>query len=81
MLFGTICWLFKLKLSRSKLYFRFRAERHALNNYYRIVYAVMSFHSLFKPAEVIFSSKSRKESSEKMFPLKVLLSGNDSGSS
>ena len=29
------------------------------------------FHSLFQPAEFIFSSKSHKESSEKMFPFKV----------
>ena len=31
---------FKVTLSRSKLYFRFRAELLALNNYYRVVYAV-----------------------------------------
>ena len=71
----TICWLVRLKLSRSQLYFRFRAERHTVNNYRPVMLSALffSFAFFFNPAEVIFSSKSSKESAEKMFPFKVYL--------
>ena len=68
----------RLKLFRSKLYFSFRAEKHAKNNYELIMQSAMFFFFFFffvvlfpGPPRSYFSSKSSKESSEKMFPFKV----------
>ena len=41
-LYGTSWWLLRLNLSRSKLYFRFRAESHAVK-YYRFCCLVLFF--------------------------------------
>ena len=62
----------RVKLSRSKLHFRFRFEQriiHALF-YIRCLFCFF-FRSLFYLAEVIFKSKSPKESLELMFSFKV----------
>ena len=69
----------RLKLFRSKLYLSFRAEQHVKNNYELILQSALCFFCLFvffyvlfsAPPRPFFSSKSSKETSEKMFPFKV----------
>ena len=64
----------RLKLSRSKLYFSFRADQLAKNNYELelMMQSALFFLSFsFLACRGNFSSKSRKERSEKMFLFKL----------
>ena len=67
-------WLLRLKLSRSKLYLSFHAVPFVKNNYELelIMKSALFFFILVSSLpRSFFSSKSRKESLEKMFPFKV----------
>ena len=69
---GPFAGLLGLKLSRSKVHFSFRAERHAVNNYRLVMLSALSFVSFsFLARRSIFSSESRKKSSKKMISFKV----------
>ena len=59
-------------------------QKQALFSFQKIIIALLCclfcffFRSLFQPAKFIFSSKSCKDSSEKMFPFKVQFGGHNS---
>ena len=75
--FGTICWLLRLKLSRSFIIFCFCAQRQAVNNYWFVMLsALFFFRSLFYPAKecrLNYIRKVRKRCSHSRFSSQVII--------
>ena len=65
---------FKAQIIQKQAIFRFRAERlNKLSARFYVVRSICYFVLFSSPPRSFFSSKSRKDSSEMMFPLKVYL--------